>query len=109
MKLNLNEIIKATSAEILKNSAKNDLYSFSTDTRTITKEDLYIPLKGENFDGENFIENAVNIGANGYFTSDKNKIFDNAEIILYVPDTKEAYLQLANFYKNKINPFFPLY
>ena len=105
MKLNLNEIIKATSAEILKNSAKNDLYSFSTDTRTITKEDLYIPLKGENFDGENFIENAVNIGANGYFTSDKNKIFDNAEIILYVPDTKEAYLQLANFYKNKINPF----
>lgn len=103
MKLSFDEIIKATNAEVLKGNG--GLFSFSTDTRTITGEDIYIPLKGESFDGENFIENAVKSGAKGYFTSDKNKIFDNAQIILFVPDTKEAYLQLANYYKNKINPY----
>ncbi len=105
MKLNLSEIIKATSAELLKGSESAQLYSFSSDTRTITQDDIYIPLKGESFDGENFINNAVEAGAQGYFTRDKNKISDNAQIVLYVNDPKEAYLKLANFYKNKINPF----
>ncbi len=105
MKLKSAEILKAANAEIIKNNGKNELYTFSTDTRTITSGQIYIPLKGESFDGENFIENALQNGAEGYFTSDKNKIFDSAKIILYVKDTKESYLQLANFYKNKINPY----
>lgn len=105
MKLNLGEILKATNAEIIKDTKSEILYGFSTDTRTIKNNDVYIPLKGETFDGSNFIEAAINAGANGYLTSDKTKIFDKAEFILYVPDTKEAYLQLANFYKNKIKPY----
>lgn len=105
MKLNLNEILKAANAELIKGNNNDFLFAFSTDTRTIKSGEIYIPLKGETFDGENFIQNALNAGANGYFTSDKNKIFDEAEIVLYVKDTKEAYLQLANFYKNKIKPY----
>ena len=54
---------------------------------------------------KNFIESAVKSGAAGYFTSDKTKIFENAQVVFFVPDTKEAYLRLANFHKNKINPF----
>ncbi len=105
MKLNTSEIIKASEAEIIKSSQNNDLLGFSTDTRTISKGEIYIPLKGESFDGENFINNAIESGAIGYFTTDKNKIYNNAKIILYVKDTKEAYLKLANYYKNKINPY----
>ena len=69
------------------------------------KYDIYIPLKGESFDGENFIENSIINGAMGYFTTDKNKIYEDAQIIMLVSDTKEAYLKLAHFYKQKINPF----
>ena len=107
MKLNFTEIINATRAEVIRNKNENSdtEFGFSTDTRTIEKGQIYIPLKGENFDGENFIENALNAGANGYFTSDKTKIYNNSDIILYVEDTKEAYLKLTNFHKNKINPF----
>ncbi len=105
MKLSLGDIIKATNAEIIKGNNDGAEYSFSTDTRTISNGDIYIPLKGESFDGENFIENAVKAGAIGYFTTDKNKVFNDAKVILYVPDTKEAYLKLANFYKNQINPY----
>ena len=109
MKLSLSEIIEAANAEVIKfdneQSLKSCLYGFSTDTRTIQKSDVYIPLKGENFDGEDFIQNALNSGAAGYLTTDKAKIFNNASFIFYVPDTKEAYLKLANYYKNKIKPF----
>jgi len=105
MKLSFSEIVKATNAVVLKGEENNNLYSFSTDTRTIKSGEIYIPLKGETFDGQNFIDKALNSGANGYFTTDKSKIFDNAEFIFLVNDTKEAYLQLSNFYKNKINPY----
>lgn len=108
MKLSSDEILKATNAQVLKiqePDSNNVLFSFSTDTRTITQNDIYIPLKGEVFDGHNFIKKALESGAKGYFTSDKSIYFEQAENIYYVPDTKEAYLQLANFYKNKINPY----
>ncbi len=105
MKLDFGEILKATNAEVIKSENSNNLFEFSTDTRTIKAGDIYIPLKGESFDGSNFIEKAIDSGAKGYFTSDKTKIFNKAAFILYVEDTKEAYLQLANFYKNKIKPY----
>ena len=105
MKLDFGEILKATNAEIIKGEDSNNLFEFSTDTRTIKAGDIYIPLKGESFDGSNFIEKAIDSGAKGYFTSDKTKIYNKAAFILYVEDTKEAYLQLANFYKNKIKPY----
>lgn len=37
--------------------------SVSTDTRTITKDALYVALKGENFDGNRFVSNAIAKGA----------------------------------------------
>ena len=108
MKLNLIEILEAVNATVLKNDFSENYkesYNFSTDTRTIVNGDIYIPLKGESFDGENFIENALNSGAIGYFTTDKSKIFDSAKVVLQVTDTKEAYLQLSNFNKRKFNPY----
>ena len=105
MKLSFDEILKATNATILKSNNNDSSFSFSTDTRTIKENDFYIPLKGDSFDGENFIENALNSGAIGYFTTNKNKVFDNAQYVLFVEDTKEAYLQLANFHKRKNSPY----
>ena len=105
MKFTFDEILKATGAEIIKSGNNDKLFGFSTDTRTIKDNDIFIPLKGENFDGANFIEKALQNNASGYFTTDKNKIFNIAENIFFVPDTKEAYLKLANFYKKKINPY----
>ena len=74
------------------------------DSRKINTCDIYIPLKGENFDGHDFIESAVQQGARGYFTSDKDKIIPGAKFILYIEDTLIAYMQIALMYKKKINP-----
>lgn len=103
MKLELDEIIKATGAKVLKNDIKNEKLNFSTDTRTIQKGDIFVPIKGETFDGENFIENALNNGAEAYFTRNE-KVFDKAKVVLQVEDTLIAYLECARLCRKNINP-----
>ena len=46
----------------------------STDTRKIKEKSIFFALKGENFDGHNFIDKALLEGATGYFTQDKYKV-----------------------------------
>ena len=97
------EIVKSCGAKVLKSVGNNFDYKISTDTRTIGKGDIYIPLKGANFDGENFIEDAIKKGASAYFTTN-DLVFDGADAVYQVEDTLKTYLKLANFYRNKINP-----
>ena len=104
----LDEILNCLDCEVLhkKDNYDNDVvFNISTDTRKLQKGDCYLPLRGENFDGHNFINQAVENGAVGYFTQDKFKINENAEFIIYVKNALVAYLTLANYIRNKINPF----
>lgn len=101
--MKLEEIIKASNAQIIKTTETIENIEVSTDTRTIKKGDFYLPLKGANFDGENFLDKAIENGAIGCFiTGDSYP--QNAQIVLKVENTLETYLKLANFYRNKLNP-----
>lgn len=104
MKFTIEEIIRATDAVKLKCQCTSGSFSVSTDTRTIEYNDLYLPLCGENFDGHDFVQKALDNGARGFFTSNKRLKSQDAKIILYVKDTLQAYLKLAKFYKEKIKP-----
>lgn len=104
MEFTLEEILEATDAKVLKNEVGvNEKFTFSTDTRTITSGQIYLPLKGEKFDGEKFIDMALESGSTGYFCT-AEQVFEGAKLALLVEDTLVAYLQLARFYKRKINP-----
>ncbi len=104
MKFTLDEIIKATEATVIKCTNKAGCFAVSTDTRTICIDDIYLPLKGEKFDGHHFVQQAMDKGARGYFTSKKRVKCSDAKIILYVKDTLVAYLKLARYCREKINP-----
>ena len=86
---NKEDLIKATGAKVLKDSGIDTDFSISTDTRTITPNDIYLPLKGETFDGEKFIDKALENGSKAYFTT-SDFVFDNADFVLKVSDTKDA-------------------
>ena len=45
----------------------------SIDSRNIKKNDLFIAIKGENFDGNDFIDQAIDNGASYSLSSKKNK------------------------------------
>ena len=104
MKFTLDEIVKATEATVLKCTSKAGCFAVSTDTRTINFDDIYLPLKGENFDGHDFINQAVEKGARGYFNSKKRVKCPAAKVILFVKDTLVAYLKLARYCREKVNP-----
>ena len=107
MKFNIDEIIKVTKAELLHKSNTDGTFDISTDTRTLQNLDgscIYLPLRGENYDGHNFIEKAIENGARGYFTEQKYKINKDADFVLYVKNTLTAYLELARYIRQKINP-----
>lgn len=101
---NKEELIAATGAEVLVDRCDRDrLFSISTDTRSIGGDNIYLPLKGEKFNGEDFIKSAIDSGAIAYFTS-RGDICEGADLVLRVQDTKNAYIKIANYYRNKINP-----
>lgn len=112
MEFSLEEIIKATNAKVVKNTTDaKTTFTFSTDTRTIKNGEIYLPLKGANFNGEDFIDKALEAGAIGFFISlkgceEKSTHYSllTPHLILQVEDTLTAYLQLANFYRKKVNP-----
>ena len=104
MKFTIDEIVRATDAKVLKCQNDAGYFSISTDTRTIGFDQIYLPLQGENFDGHNFINMAVEKGARGYFTSDKKLKIKDSKLILYVKDTLTAYMKLALYARKKFNP-----
>lgn len=99
------ELINATGAVVLRDSLGNDasMFNISTDTRTIKAEDIYLPLKGESFDGEKFIVKAIEAGAKAYFTTN-DTLIEGADLVLNVDNTLAAYLNIAKYYRTKINP-----
>ena len=100
--MKLSELISATSAKIIGSFKEDTDVRISTDTRTIQKGDFYLPLKGASFDGEKFIDQALEKGAIGAFCTKEHPEIES-KILFQVPDTLIAYLQLANYRRNKLN------
>ena len=98
--MKIGELIQATNAKVFGNFEEGLEVRISTDTRTIQKGDIYLPLKGASFDGEKFIGQALEKGAVGVFCTEKPELDG---FFLLVPNTLIAYLQLANYRRNKLN------
>ena len=73
----------------------------STDTRTIKEGELFIALKGENFDGNDYLAKAFELGACALVTNDEKMVPEGANAII-VEDTVKALGLLANHYRFKL-------
>lgn len=85
----------ANAAQVLNTELSGSDASFrqvSTDTRTLRQGDLFIALKGENFDGHDHLQQAMDNGAVGAVVS---KTADLSLPQLEVEDTRIALGQLA--------------
>lgn len=70
---------------------------FNHDTRTIKPGDLYVAIRGENFDGHRFIEQAFEKGAVAALVEPGFEWENRA--LLTVSDTRQALLDLARGYR----------
>jgi len=69
MDLIIQSIAAAVSGRVLQGSPRKQAEGVSTDSRSIRPGELFIPLKGEHFDGHDFIGQAVQAKAAGIIVS----------------------------------------
>lgn len=72
-----------------------------TDSRKIRKNTIYFALKGENFNGNMFAEQAISKGAL-YSVVDEEK-YATSESIILVDNVLETLQQLSKYHRNKLN------
>lgn len=103
IKQSIEAIIDACNGVLVNKGNADMIHKVSTDTRTIEGDSLFIPLIGENFDGHQFIEEAVKKGANTVLIQeDKDLNMDALKNInlIKVKDTLEALKQIGKYYRN---------
>jgi UDP-N-acetylmuramoyl-tripeptide--D-alanyl-D-alanine ligase len=72
-----------------------------TDTRNIRKNTIFFALKGDNFNGNTFAEQALKLGASYAVVDEKE--FQTNDRILLVADVLKALQELANFHRKQLH------
>jgi len=104
IKKTLREIEGMSKGEGLKEKYKNILIEgVSTDTRTIKKSQLFVPLIGEFFNGHKFIEKAIENGAVASLWNKNETIPDIDFPFILVEDTLLALQDLARNYREQLD------
>ena len=63
IQMDVRTIAEITGGHLMQNGASIELQGFSTDSRTLQAGDLFIPLRGENYDGHDYMNQAIQNGA----------------------------------------------
>jgi UDP-N-acetylmuramoyl-tripeptide--D-alanyl-D-alanine ligase len=96
--MNIKKLLEIVSGEGINIKDYNqEISKFSIDSRTIKKGEFFIPIKGNRFDGHQFIKDAVKKGALGYFTERNQCRYING---IKVKDTLEALRDVAKYKRN---------
>ena len=91
------EVIAATKAAI----ADFDFTGVTTDSRAVKPGELFVALKGGNFDGHDYCVKAAELGAAGVVVSHDVEGLTAGVSVFKVEDTLLAYQQLAHAYRLK--------
>ena len=106
--LTVKDIVEQCGGKLIFGNEYTECINYSKDTRQINKDDVYIGIKGENFDGNQFYEQALEAGAKvcvlqGVEIDEavKSKYQDRA--IVVVEDTISALQKMAKYKRSKYN------
>src|SRR5690606_3237909 len=104
MSFTIEEICTATGGELIGGYDRaTPVKGVSTDTRTIEKGQLFIPLIGENFDGHKFIQDAALKGAGAIITQYPDVDVPREIPVILVKDTLNALQDIAAFHRKRFD------
>ncbi len=103
-RLSIFQIAEFAGAVVSSGDGKRFIDKISTDSRTLKRGELFVALRGENFDGHNFVESAAKAGAAGAIVDStwKGKVPENFALIL-AEDPLQAYQKLAANYRRSLS------
>ncbi len=99
------EIVQACQGTLLAGDLLITFHAISTDSRDIKDNDLFVPLKGTNFDGHEFLFPALEAGARGCLVDREvnREIYKSHSnhVLIQVQDTLLALSDLASAHRKK--------
>ncbi len=105
--ITLEQLIDAVGGELLgEHPLSAAVTSVDTDSRKMRPGSLFIPLKGENFDGHDYIRSALAAGAAGCLTQRTPEDLLRGKFYVKVPSTQKALRDLARWYKRRFDVTF---
>src|SRR5215475_10377765 len=101
--LKLSQIAQLAGASLSSGDGTAVINKVSTDSRTIKPGELFVALRGENFDGNNFVESAAKAGASGALVdlNWRGNVPGNFPLIRGT-DTLQVYQELAANYRRSL-------
>ncbi|MHB9041722.1 MAG: UDP-N-acetylmuramoyl-tripeptide--D-alanyl-D-alanine ligase [Melioribacteraceae bacterium] len=105
VKITIEDLFNIPSAEIYNPDAYKSLSTVEIDSRKVKKGSLFVAIKGEKFDGHDFVKDALKKGAAAVIIDSKKfKKFSSLEIpVITVDDTTKAFGELARIWRNKLS------
>ena len=106
--ITVKDILKVTNGELIIGNKELECENFSKDTRELQKADTYIGIKGENFDGNKFWQQALEKGASCVIVENV-KLTENEKIrwkdrtVIIVKNTLKALYEIAKFKRSLYN------
>jgi len=102
----LAQLVEVLSAEPinLSTSLTQLVNDVQTDTRILRPGEVFLALRGENFDGHNFVSRAIALGAIAAIVDDQWENDQLSELpLLRVPHTLNAYQQIARWWRDRFD------
>jgi len=99
----IKDILKICDGTLICGDEDAIINDFSKDTRTIKEGDLYVGIKGENYDGNIFYLEALNKGATACILDNESVITTKDKNIILVKDSVEALHKLAEYKREQHN------
>ncbi|WP_085298367.1 UDP-N-acetylmuramoyl-tripeptide--D-alanyl-D-alanine ligase [Cognaticolwellia mytili] len=98
--LSLSEIAQATDGQLVGRDLT--INAITTDSRALNAGDVFLALKGPNFDGHKFVVSASELGCSAVIVQQKTAGLDIAQIV--VEDSHKALGQIGAYVKSKVAP-----
>lgn len=99
--ITVNKILEICNGELISGDTNLEINSYSKDSRDIKVGDMYLGIKGERVNGNNYIESAFENGAMGCITDEEinSEIVEKFKdkVIIKVNDTIKALQEIAKY------------
>ena len=103
--MKVDDCVKAIGGETLMGAGEKYFHGVSIDSRTLKKDELFFCIRGDRFDGHDFIQEARNKNAAAIIFSDVRNMLSkkmDAPFFVRVEDTLKSLQELARFYRKKM-------
>ena len=107
--LKVKEILQATGGRLLAGAEEKTVSRVSTDSREVIEGDLFFAIKGNRFDGHDFLNQAAEKGCRAMILSESEKVppaflkSGGGYNLILVEDTVRALQLLAKYYIGKLH------